>query len=135
MPSLGRETLRRILREGRVFLQTTTWRSSNAPDSIAEVHRILALYDTPPTDGWVVCVNEFGPLNRMPRKGKLNWIESEFAALRYCALGGTDHRSHGEQNAAIHAYISWRNTKAGPKTGFAPVSPIRTWNQYPTRAA
>jgi hypothetical protein len=28
----------------------------------------------------------------------LNWIEAEFAALRYFALNGTDHRSHAEQN-------------------------------------
>lgn len=27
-----------------------------------------------------------------------NWIECEFAALRYLALNGTDHRSHDEQN-------------------------------------
>ncbi|MEV4069906.1 transposase [Nonomuraea fuscirosea] len=34
------------------------------------MHRILALYDSPPTDGRVVCADEFGPLNFMPRKGK-----------------------------------------------------------------
>ncbi|WP_225223519.1 MULTISPECIES: hypothetical protein [Rhodococcus] len=61
----------------------------------------------------------------------LNWIESEFAALRYFALGGTDHRSHTEQNAAIAAYMRWRNTPAEPKTSFAPDSPIRTWTEYP----
>jgi hypothetical protein len=26
----------------------------------------------------------------------LNWIRSEFVALRHFALNGTDHRSHGE---------------------------------------
>jgi hypothetical protein len=26
----------------------------------------------------------------------LNWIEAAFAALRYFALNGTDHRSHEE---------------------------------------
>ncbi|OKI56401.1 hypothetical protein [Micromonospora sp. CB01531] len=41
----------------------------------------------------------------------LNWIESEFAALRYFALNGTDHRSHDEQNAALAAYIRWRNSR------------------------
>ncbi|MEK8174637.1 transposase [Streptomyces sp. M19] len=50
----------------------------------------------------------------------LNRIESEFAALRYFALNGTDHRSHGEQNAAIGAYVRWRNARAEPKTSFAP---------------
>ena len=55
----------------------------------------------------------------------LNWIESEFAALRYFALNGTDHRSHDEQDAAIGDYIRWRNQQAGPKTAFAPNSRIR----------
>jgi transposase len=41
----------------------------------------------------------------------LNWIESEFAALRYFAFNGTDHRTHDERNAAIAAYIRWRNTR------------------------
>lgn len=57
------------------------------------------------------------------------------AALRYFALNGTDHRSHSEQNAAIGAYIRWHNTRAEPKTNFAPDSPIRTWTNYPAKAA
>ncbi|MER6145927.1 transposase [Streptomyces sparsogenes] len=65
----------------------------------------------------------------------LNWIESEFAALRYFALNGTDHRSHDEQNAAIAAYVRWRNARTEPKTTFAPDSPIRTWTRHPTCAA
>lgn len=235
VPSVSRETLRRILREGKVSWQTTTtWKSSNDPDFITKMHQVLALYDAPPAGGRVVCVDEFGPLNLMPRKGKawrpvrsprrlratynrhegvmymlagldlttgrmyyrirqrkrwreflsllktlrarwpgqklyvvldnfsphkhpnirawatandvelvflptygswLNWIESEFAALRYFALNGTDHRSHGEQNAAIAAYVRWRNARAEPKTAFAPESPIRAWTQYPAKAA
>jgi transposase len=234
--TISRETLRRILRDGKVSWQaTTTWKASTDPDFIAKMHQVLALYDTPPTDGRVICVDEFGPLNLMPRKGKawrpagrprrlratynryggvmhmlaaldlatgkiyyrirkrkrwreflgllkalrtrwpgeklylvldnfsphkhtevrtwaaasdiefvflptygswLNWIESEFAALRYFALNGTDHRTHAEQNAAaIAAYVRWRNARAEPKTNFAPDSPIRTWTQYPAKAA
>ncbi|MEU3776933.1 transposase [Streptomyces sp. NPDC032472] len=64
----------------------------------------------------------------------LNWIESEFAALRYFALNGTDHRSHTEQNAAIAAYVCRRNVRAEPKTRFAPDSPIREWTENPTAA-
>jgi transposase len=187
--------------------------------------RILDLYDHPPTDGRVICVDEFGPLNLQPRKGKawrragrpmrlratyrrtegvrhmlagldlatgrmfyrirdrkrhqeflgflqvlrwqfptgrlylivdnfsphlhakvtawcvehnvelvflptnaswLNWIESEFAALRYFALNGTDHQSHEGQGAAINAYIRWRNARAEPKRSFASKSKIRS---------
>ncbi|MFI2206643.1 hypothetical protein ACH47Z_39110 [Streptomyces sp. NPDC020192] len=51
------------------------------------------------------------------------------------ALNGTDHKSHDEQNAAINAYVRWRNGHAEPKTGFAPDSPIRSWTQYPAKAA
>jgi transposase len=235
VPAVSRETLRRILRDGKVSWQTTTtWKASTDPDFIAKMHRVLELYDAPPADGRVICVDEFGPLNLLPRKGKawrphgrprrlratyhrydgvmhmlaaldlatgkiyyrirqrkrwqeflgllkalrarwpgaklyvvldnfsphkhpnvrawaaahhvelvylptygswLNWIESEFAALRYFALNGTDHRSHDEQNAAINAYIRWRNAHAEPKTNFAPDSPIRTWTHYPAKAA
>ncbi|MCD0452573.1 IS630 family transposase [Actinocorallia sp. API 0066] len=199
--SLSRTHLARILKAGGVSWQTTTtWKSSNDPDFIAKMHAVLALYDAPPQGGRVICVDEFGPLNLMPRKGKtwrprahrarvratfnrndgvrhmlgaldlatgrlhyrirhrkrwqeflsflkslrarwpgqrlhaicdnysphkhphvrawaadndvdlvflptygswLNWIESEFAALRHFALNGTDHHSHTEQNTTI----------------------------------
>ncbi|WP_455754855.1 IS630 family transposase [Streptomyces mirabilis] len=233
--AISRETLRRILRDGKVsWKTTTTWKASNDPEFIAKMHRVLTLYDTLPADGRVICVDEFGPLNLMPRKGKtwgpvkrprrlratynryggvmhmlaaldlatgklyyrirprkrwreflgllkalrarwpgeklylvldnfsphkhakvrawaadndillvflpthgswLNWIEAEFAALRYFALNGTDHRSHEEQNAAIAAYVRWLNARASPKTNFAPASPIRSWTEYPAKAA
>ncbi|WP_327115751.1 IS630 family transposase [Nocardia sp. NBC_01730] len=61
----------------------------------------------------------------------LNWIESEFAALRYFALNGTDHRSHGEQDDAIGAYIRWRNQHAEPKREFAVNSKIRLPDYLP----
>ncbi|MFE5402992.1 hypothetical protein ACFQ9Z_16900 [Streptomyces sp. NPDC056580] len=59
----------------------------------------------------------------------LNWIEAEFAALRYLAL------SHDEQNAATAAYVRWRNARVAPKTAVAPDSPIRSWTDYPAKAA
>ncbi|MGW3098744.1 transposase [Streptomyces sp. NPDC001102] len=65
----------------------------------------------------------------------LNWIESEFAALRHFALNGTDHRSRGEQNAAIGAYVRRRNARVEPKTSLSRDSPIRTWTEYPAKAA
>ncbi len=69
--AISRQTLRRILRAGAVSWQTTTtWKGSTDPDVITKMHRILDLYDRPPVDGPVVCVDEFGPLNLMPREGK-----------------------------------------------------------------
>lgn len=233
--SLSRQHLSRILKTGGVSWQTTTtWKSSNDPDFITKMQTVLALYDQRPPGGRVICLDEFGPLNLMPRTGKawrptthprrlratfnrnegvrhligaldlatgklyyhirkrkrwrellsflktlrtrwpserlylimdnysphkraeirawaaandvelvylptygswLNWIESEFAALRYFALNGTDHRSHHEQNTAIAAYVRWRNQNARPKVSFAASSPIRSRTSYPTKAA
>ncbi|WP_201453038.1 transposase [Rhodococcus sp. T7] len=65
----------------------------------------------------------------------LNWIESEFAALRYFALNGTDHRNHAEQNSAIATYMRWRDAHVEPKITFAPDSPIRSWTEYPAKVA
>jgi transposase len=223
--AISRETLRRILHDGGVSWQrTSTWKGSSDPEFEAKMRRVLELYDHPPPDGRVICVDEFGPLNLLPRPGHgwfpirrptrlratyhrtsgvrhlfgaldlasglllyrirdrkratefrdflrqlrqrfptgrlclivdnfsphrhhkvtewadqhdielvflptnaswLNWIESEFAALRYFALNGTDHRSHDEQDRAIARYIRWRNQRARPKRNFAVNSKIR----------
>jgi transposase len=69
--AISRETLRRILHAGGISWQTTTtWKASTDPDFIPKMRLILDLYDHPPDDGRVVCVDEFGPLNLLPRKGK-----------------------------------------------------------------
>jgi hypothetical protein len=65
----------------------------------------------------------------------LNWSESEFAALRYFALNGTDHRTHARQGEMIDKHIRWHNARAQPKTSFAPSSVIRTWTGYQTNVA
>jgi transposase len=44
----------------------------------------------------------------------LNLIECQFQALRRFALNGSDHASHAEQDAAIHAYLRWHNRNARP---------------------
>ncbi|MET7966245.1 transposase [Micromonospora sp. NPDC005305] len=74
-------------------------------------------------------------LEFLPTYGSwLNWIEAEFAALRYFALNGTDHRTHAEQDAAIGDYIRWPNQRARPKTALATDSKIRH-PDYPFKAA
>jgi hypothetical protein len=99
-------------------------------------HRHLSVREwTADNDVELVFLPTYGPW--------LNSIESDFAALRYFALNGTDHRSHTEQNTAIAAYMRWRTNTAvtgagavvtlvlNPKTRFAPDSPIRSWTEYP----
>jgi hypothetical protein len=46
----------------------------------------------------------------------LNGIETQFQALRYFALDGTDHTSHYEQSRMIRRYIAWRNRNAHDRT-------------------
>jgi transposase len=55
----------------------------------------------------------------------LNWIESEFTALDYFTLDGSDYPSHAAQQAAIARYIRWRNQRCQPKRHFAIDSKIR----------
>ncbi|WP_435593830.1 hypothetical protein [Nocardia sp. bgisy118] len=61
---LSRETVRQILEAGGVSWRATkTWKASNDSDFQAKMARVLDLYDHPPADGRVICVDEFGPLN------------------------------------------------------------------------
>jgi hypothetical protein len=55
----------------------------------------------------------------------LNWIECEFAALRYFTLDGSDYPSHNAQENAIAGYVRWHNKHAQPKRHFAIDSKIR----------
>jgi transposase len=64
----------------------------------------------------------------------LNWIESEFTALRYFTLDGSDYPSHTAQEAAIAGYIRWANRHARPKKRFAPESKIRRPDYLPNVA-
>jgi transposase len=64
----------------------------------------------------------------------LNWIESEFTALRYFTLDGSDYPSHTAQEAAIAGYVRWANRHARPKKRFAPESKIRRPDYLPNVA-
>jgi hypothetical protein len=68
---ISTETARAILRDAGINWQATkTWEASRDPDFAATMARILALYDQPPADGRVICVDEFDPLNLIPRPGR-----------------------------------------------------------------
>jgi transposase len=64
----------------------------------------------------------------------LNRIESEFTALRYFTLDGSDYPSHAEQEKAIAGYIRWHNRHATPKHRFAVGSKIRRPDYLPNVA-
>jgi transposase len=64
----------------------------------------------------------------------LNWIESEFTALRYFTLDGSDYPSHSAQERAIAGYVRWHNRHATPKRRFAANSKIRRPDYLPNVA-
>lgn len=76
---ISHEGLRVLLREEGVSFQVIkTWKTSNDPDFEARKNRVLELYDIAdgkaepgPGDPTVVfCMDEFGPLNLLPRPGR-----------------------------------------------------------------
>jgi hypothetical protein len=68
---ISAESVRTILRQAGISWQATkTWKTSKDPEFAAKMARTLDLYDLPPADGRVICVDEFGPLNLQPRPGR-----------------------------------------------------------------
>ncbi len=76
---ISHEGLRDLLRkEGVSFQVIKTFKQSNDPDYEAKKNRVLELYDiadgkAPPGEddpSVVICMDEFGPLNLLPRPGK-----------------------------------------------------------------
>ena len=110
---ISHEGLRLILREEGVSFQVIkTWKQSNDPDFEAKKNRVLELYEI--ADGKakakkgdptvVICLDEFGPLNLLPRPGR-QWAPRTLK-------GGSGE----EQNSMIRRYIAWRNRNAHDKT-------------------
>ena len=75
---ISHEGLRVLLREEGVFQVIKTWKQPKDPDFEAKKNRVLELYDiadgkAKPRKGEpsvVICMDEFGPLNLLPRPGK-----------------------------------------------------------------
>ncbi|MGW4742858.1 IS630 family transposase, partial [Nocardia xishanensis] len=111
---ISRETLRRILTEQGISWQATkTWKGGTDPEFTAKMHRILDLYDDPPTDGRVVCVDEFGPLNLVPRAGRGWRPQREPKRLRatYNRLHGVRHLFGALDLATGQLYYRIRDRK------------------------
>ena len=73
--SVSTETVRQVLRAAGISWQATkTWKGSTDPEFATKLARLLWLYDAGadgrvPDGGRVICVDEFGPLNLLPRPG------------------------------------------------------------------
>jgi transposase len=68
--SIGREQLRVLLhRHGIRWRRTKTWKESKDPEFVQKHRRIKRLYRRCPKGGRRICIDEFGPLNLLPRAG------------------------------------------------------------------
>jgi transposase len=70
VPSLSLEWLRTLLRRlGVRWRRTKTWKESTDPEFWPKYQRIRRLYRRCPKGGRRLCLDEFGPLNLLPRAG------------------------------------------------------------------
>lgn len=113
------ETVREVLREAGISWQATkTWKGSRDPDFIAKKARILALYDQAtagqlPDGGRVICVDEFGPLNLLPRPGR-GWFPRGRPARQratYHRYGGVRHMFAALDLASGQMFYRFRDRK------------------------
>jgi transposase len=112
------ETVRQILRtEGVSWQATKTWKASKDPDFVAKKTRILDLYDHPPTDGRVICVDEFGPLNLQPRPGRGWFPRGRLVRQRapYTRTGGGRHMFAALDLASGQMFYRFRDRKRWPQ--------------------
>src|SRR5262249_27184670 len=71
VPAISRAWLGVLLRRLRVrWRRTKTWKESKDPEFRRKLRRIKGLYRRRPAGGRRISVDEFGPLNLLPRAGR-----------------------------------------------------------------
>jgi len=89
---ISHETIRRILQENGIkYRRTKTWKESNDPNFEIKKNKIVELYRSPPKDGRVLCLDEFGPLEIRPQLGE-NWaLKPDLVPATYTRDKGVRH--------------------------------------------
>jgi transposase len=94
VPSISLERLRQILCDRKIrWRHTKTWKESTDPEFWPKYRRIRRLYAARPIDGRRISIDEFGPLNLLPRHG-MHWARTRHVdRLRatYSRKGGVRH--------------------------------------------
>ena len=119
---ISHEGLRVLLREEGVSFQVIkTYKQSTDPDFEAKKNRVLELYEiadgkAKPKKGdptVVICMDEFGPLNLLPRPGK-QWAPRIVKGRR------TSRRAHGAGDAGPPTPAPRASGTSWPPTTWAP---------------
>jgi len=102
------ESLRQILRQRKIrWRHTKTWKDSSDPEFWAKYRRLRRLYARRPQGGRRISIDEFGPLNLLPRHG-----------MHYARTGHVDrHRATYSRKGGVRhmfgAYDLERDTLVG----------------------
>jgi len=106
--AISLETLRQILRHSKIrWRHTKTWKESTDPQFWPKYRRIRRLYAKRPQGGQRISLDEFGPLNLLPRHGR------HYARMRHVdRLRATYHR-HGGVRHMFGAYDLERDALVG----------------------
>ena len=108
VPGISVEGLRQILRQRKIrWRHTKTWKDSTDPEFWAKYRRLRRLYAKRPDGGRRISVDEFGPLNLLPRHG-----------MHYARTGHVDRRraTYSRKGGVRHmfgAYDLERDTLVG----------------------
>jgi len=109
--AISLEHLRQILRRCKIkWRHTKTWKNSTDPEFWLKYRRIKRLYAKRPRDGRRISIDEFGPLNLLPRHGR-----------HYAKTGHVDrlratYNRHGGVRHMFGAYDLERDTLVGTFT-------------------
>lgn len=116
VPSISVERLRQILKERNVrWRHTKTWKDSADPDFWPKYRRLRRLYRSGrPAGGRRLCVDEFGPLNLLPRHGR-HWARPghpDRLRATYNRKGGVRHMYGAydlERNTLVGLFVEHKN--------------------------
>jgi transposase len=106
--SISLEHLRQLLRRSKIkWRHTKTWKDSTDPEFWPKYRRIKRLYAKRPTGGRRISIDEFGPLNLLPRHGRHHARTGHVDRLR------ATYNRHGGVRQMFGAYDLERDTLVG----------------------
>jgi transposase len=113
--SISVERLRQILNDRKVrWRHTKTWKDSTDPDFWAKYRRVRRLHARRPPGGRRVSVDEFGPLNLLPRHGR-HWARTghvDRLRATYTRTGGVRHMYGAydlERDELVGTFVAEKN--------------------------